>query len=298
MYLIIHSTRSLMHPILYFILSMDHSPCSMNQAIREQKVSQAMRRRLRREGSFLVNDTPASWDSLLHPGDSVKVYLTKTSHIDSTPMDLDIVFEDDHLLVINKPVGMLMHPTSSERYHTLANGVLAYFEEHFMDASFHPIHRLDKDTSGLVIIAKNALVQHAFTKQDTRIQKVYDAITDGIIPIDQLSVHFPIARLEGSIIERCAHLLGQPAHTDITVVQRHPHHTHVRCYLHTGRTHQIRVHLSTLGYPLAGDDLYGGSLTWQTKQCLHASELYFIHPMTQEWMALQAPLPEYFKEIP
>lgn len=287
-----------MPPILYFTLSLDHSPCSMNQAIREQKVSQAMRRRLRREGSFLVNDTPASWDSLLHPGDSVKVYLTKTSHIDPTPMDLDIVFEDDHLLVINKPVGMLMHPTSSERYHTLANGVLAYFEEYSMNASFHPIHRLDKNTSGLVIIAKNALVQHAFTKQHTRIQKVYDAITDGIIPVDQLSIHFPIARLEGSIIERCAHLLGQPAHTDVTVVQRYPHHTHVRCCLHTGRTHQIRVHLSTLGYPLAGDDLYGGSLTWQTKQCLHASELYFIHPMTQKWTALQAPLPEYFKEIP
>lgn len=287
-----------MPPILYFTLSLDHSPCSMNQAIREQKVSQAMRRRLRREGSFLVNDTPASWDSLLHPGDSVKVYLTKTSHIDPTPMDLDIVFEDDHLLVINKPVGMLMHPTSSERYHTLANGVLAYFQQHGIDASFHPIHRLDKDTSGLVIIAKNALVQHTFTKQHTRIQKVYDAITDGIIPVDQLSIHFPIARLEGSIIERCAHLLGQPAHTDVTVVQRYPHHTHVRCCLHTGRTHQIRVHLSTLGYPLAGDDLYGGSLTWQTKQCLHASELYFIHPMTQKWTALQAPLPEYFKEIP
>lgn len=287
-----------MHPILYFTLSMDHSPCSMNQAIREQKVSQAMRRRLRREGSFLVNDTPTSWDSLLHPGDSVKVYLTKTSHIDPTPMDLDIVFEDDHLLVINKSAGMLMHPTSSERYHTLANGVLAYFEEHSISASFHPIHRLDKDTSGLVIIAKNALVQHAFTKQHTRIQKVYDAITDGIIPIDQLSIHFPIARLEGSIIERCAHLLGQPAHTDITVVQRHPHHTHVRCYLHTGRTHQIRVHLSALGYPLAGDDLYGDSLTWQTKQCLHATELHFIHPMTQGWITLQAPLPEYFREIP
>ena len=286
-----------MHPILYFTLSLDHSPCSMNQAIREQKVSQAMRRRLRREGSFLVNDTPASWDSLLHPGDSVKVYLTKTSHIDPTLMDLAIVFEDDHLLVINKPAGMLMHPTSSERFHTLANGVLAYFEEHSMNASFHPIHRLDKDTSGLVIIAKNALVQHAFTKQHIRIQKVYDAITDGIIPVDQLSIHFPIAHLEGSIIERCAHLLGQPAHTDITVVQRHPHHTHVRCYLHTGRTHQIRVHLSALGYPLAGDDLYGGSLTWQTKQCLHASELYFIHPMTQECIALQAPLPEYFREI-
>ncbi len=287
-----------MPPILYFTLSLDHSPCSMNQAIREQKVSQAMRRRLRRDGSFLVNRAPATWDTLLNPGDSVEVHLSKTSHIDSTPMDLDIILEDDYLLVINKPSGLLMHPTSSERYHTLANGVLAYFQQHGIDASFHPIHRLDKDTSGLVIIAKNALVQHTFTKQHTRIQKVYDAITDGIIPVDQLSIHFPIARLEGSIIERCAHLLGQPAHTDVTVVQRYPHHTHVRCYLHTGRTHQIRVHLSTLGYPLAGDDLYGGSLTWQTKQCLHASELYFIHPMTQEWMALQAPLPKYFEEIP
>ena len=142
-----------MQPILYFTLSLDHAPCSMNQAIREQKVSQAMRRRLRREGSFLVNDKTATWDTLLHPGDSVKVHLTKTSHIDPTPMDLDIVFEDDHLLVINKPAGMLMHPTSSERYHTLANGVLAYFENQGMNASFHPIHRLDKDTSGLVIIA-------------------------------------------------------------------------------------------------------------------------------------------------
>lgn len=287
-----------MHPILFFTLSLDHSPCSMNQAIREQKVSQAMRRRLRREGSFLVNERPATWDTLLHPGDSVEVHLSKTSHIDPTPMDLDIVLEDDHLLVINKPAGMLMHPTSSERHHTLANGVLAYFEEQAINASFHPIHRLDKDTSGLVIIAKNALVQHAFTKQYTRIQKVYNAITDGIIPVSHLSIHFPIARLEGSIIERCAHPLGHAAHTDIAVVQRHPHHTHVRCYLHTGRTHQIRVHLSALGYPLAGDDLYGGSLTWRSKQCLHASELYFIHPITQKWTALQAPLPEYFKEIP
>ena len=287
-----------MQPILYFTLSLDHSPCSMNQAIREQKVSQAMCRRLRREGSFLVNQKTATWDTLLHPGDSVEVHLSKTSHIDPTPMNLDIVFEDEYLLVINKPAGMLMHPTSSERYHTLANGVLAYFNEQAVNASFHPIHRLDKDTSGLVIIAKNALVQHAFTKQHTRIQKMYDAITDDIIPVDQISIHFPIARLEGSIIERCAHPLGQPAHTDVTVVRRHPHHTHVRCYLHTGRTHQIRVHLSTLGYPLAGDDLYGGSLAWQTKQCLHASELYFIHPMTQEWIALQAPLPEYFREIP
>ena len=287
-----------MQPILYFTLSLDHSPCSMNQAIREQKVSQAMRRRLRREGSFLVNQKTATWDTLLHPGDSVEVHLSKTSHIDPTPMNLDIVFEDEYLLVINKPAGMLMHPTSSERYHTLANGVLAYFNEQAVNASFHPIHRLDKDTSGLVIIAKNALVQHAFTKQHTRIQKMYNAITDDIIPVDQISIHFPIARLEDSIIERCAHPLGQPAHTDVTVVRRYPHHTHVRCYLHTGRTHQIRVHLSALGYPLAGDDLYGGSLTWQTKQCLHASEVYFIHPMTQEWIALQAPLPEYFREIP
>ena len=103
-----------MQPILYFTLSLDHPPCSMNQAIREQKISQAMRRRLRREGSFLVNKRPATWDTLLHPGDSVEVHLSKTSHIDPTSMNLDIIFEDEHLLVINKPAGMLMHPTSSE----------------------------------------------------------------------------------------------------------------------------------------------------------------------------------------
>ena len=287
-----------MNPLLQFTLPLDHAPCSMNQAIREQKVSQAMRRRLRREGQFSINNSSASWDTLLQPGDSVVVYLHTNSHITPMPMDLSIIFEDEYILVINKPAGILMHPTSSERYHTIANGVLDYFQKTSPESSFHPIHRLDKDTSGLVIIAKTALVQHAFTKQQEPIQKVYDAITDGIIPSDALSIHYPISRKEGSIIERCASCDGQPAHTDITVLERYSHHTQVRCYLHTGRTHQIRVHLSSLGYPLAGDDLYGGSLTWQTQQCLHASTLCFLHPMTKQWMTLEAPLPEYFTQIP
>ena len=287
-----------MNPLLQFTLSLNHSPCSMNQAIREQKVSQAMRRRLRREGRFSINNAPATWDALLQPGDTVLVYLDKDSHIAPTSMNLSIMYEDSHILVLNKPAGLLMHPTSTERLSTLANGVLHYFQHTNPQASFHPIHRLDKNTSGLVIIAKNALVQHTFTKQKSPIQKVYDAITDGIILSDALSIHYPISRREGSIIERCASCDGQPAHTDITVLERYSHHTHVRCYLHTGRTHQIRVHLSTLGYPLAGDDLYGGSLTWQSQQCLHASTLSFLHPMTNQWITLEAPLPEYFNQIP
>ena len=287
-----------MHPLLQFTLSSDHPPCSMNQAIREQKVSQSMRRRLRREGRFLINGSSATWDTLLQPGDTVTVHLAKTSHIAPMPMELDIIFEDDYILVLNKPSGVLMHPTSTERYHTIANGVLDYFQKTNPQASFHPIHRLDKDTSGLVIIAKTALIQHAFTKQKEPIQKVYDAITDDVIPAETLSIHYPIARKDGSIIERCSNLIGQPAHTDVVVLQKYTQHSHIRCYLHTGRTHQIRVHLSSLGYPLAGDDLYGGSLTWKSQQCLHASTLCFLHPMTNQWMTLDAPLPEYFHQIP
>lgn len=287
-----------MEPLLTFTTPVTSHRKSLNQAIREQHVSQAMRRRLRTQGTFTINGQDASWDTPIQPDDTVQVYLQKESQIEAIPMPLSILREDDHLLIINKPAGLLMHPTALERQHTLANGVLHHLQLTSPSSSFHPIHRLDKDTSGLVIIAKNALVQHAFTKQRSPIQKVYDAVIEGIFPTTHASVHYPIARKPDSIIQRQASPSGQEAHTDVQLITTGHHHSHVRCYLHTGRTHQIRVHLSTLGYPLAGDDLYGGSLTWQQKQCLHATELHFIHPITGELLHVKAPLPAYFHQLP
>ena len=271
-----------------------------------------MRRRLKNDGIIPINGQPATWDTLVHGGDHLLMKLAPEQEFSRSPMDLEIVYEDEYILAINKAAGVLMHPTSTVREGTLANGVLYYYDETEQAHDFHPVHRLDKNTSGIVIIAKTSVVQHAFDKQRTKFQKVYDAIIEGSIPSPSATIKYPIGRKPGSIIERCCTLSGKPARTDVTILARHivSHPvqmdtkvstqqvlTHVQCVLHTGRTHQIRVHLSHLGFPLAGDDLYGGHLNHIHRQALHAGYLAFTHPMTQEYIELRAPMPTDMKEL-
>ena len=298
---------------------------SINHVIKQQHISQRMRRRLRNEGIITVNDEPATWNTLVHGGDHLVMKLTPEQEFSLSPMDLDIVYEDEHILVINKAAGVLMHPTSTVRDHTLANGVLYYYQETHQHYDFHPVHRLDKDTSGIVIIAKTSVVQHAFDKKHIHFHKSYDAIVEGKLPAVPLTINWPIGRKPGSIIERYCTTEGKPARTDITVishntrpiVDKNPiidsntiigsnnmangncetHFTHVQCLLHTGRTHQIRVHVSQLGYPLAGDDLYGGHLDYIQRQALHAARVSFHHPMTNEWLELSADMPQDMKDL-
>jgi len=285
---------------------------SMNHIIKQQHISQRMRRRLKNDGIITINGQPATWDTLVHGGDHLLMKLAPEQEFSRTPMNLEIVYEDEHILAVNKASGVLMHPTSTVRDGTLANGVLYYYDETEQAHDFHPVHRLDKDTSGIVIIAKTSVVQHAFDKQRTKFQKVYDAIVEGTMPSQSLTIKWPIGRKAGSIIERCCTSIGKPARTDVTVLARHivsqPVQmdknlntqqilTHVQCVLHTGRTHQIRVHLSHLGFPLAGDDLYGGHLDHIRRQALHAGYLAFTHPMTQEYIELRAPMPTDMKDL-
>ena len=300
--------------IIDLIVDSDVHTQSMNHIIKQQHISQRMRRRLRNEGIITVNDEPATWNTLVHGGDHLVMKLTPEQEFSLSPMDLDIVYEDEHILVINKAAGVLMHPTSTVRDHTLANGVLYYYEETHQHYDFHPVHRLDKDTSGIVIIAKTSVVQHAFDKKHIHFHKSYDAIVEGKLPAVPLTINWPIWRKPGSIIERCCTQEGKPARTDITVLASHTIHrahtsaittnnqdkqsfTHVRCLLHTGRTHQIRVHVSQLGYPLAGDDLYGGHLDYIHRQALHAARVSFHHPMTNEWLELSADMPQDMKDL-
>jgi pseudouridylate synthase len=297
----------------------------MNHIIKQQHISQRMRRRLRNEGIITVNDEPATWNTLVHGGDHLVMKLTPEQEFSLSPIDLDIVYEDEHILVINKAAGVLMHPTSTVRDHTLANGVLYYYQETHQHYDFHPVHRLDKDTSGIVIIAKTSVVQHAFDKKHTHFHKSYDAIVEGKLPAVPLTINWPIGRKPGSIIERYCTTEGKPARTDITVISHNTrpivdkspiidsntiigsnnmadgncetHFTHLQCLLHTGRTHQIRVHVSQLGYPLAGDDLYGGHLDYIQRQALHAARVSFHHPMTNKWLELSADMPQDMKDL-
>lgn len=298
--------------IIDLIVNTDVHTQSMNHIIKQQHISQRLRRRLKNDGIITINGQPATWNTLIHGGDHLLIRLAPEQEFSRTQIDLEIIYEDEYILAINKPAGVLMHPTSTVRDGTLANGVLYYYDDTKQAHDFHPVHRLDKDTSGLVIIAKTSVVQHAFDKQRTKFQKVYDAILEGSMLCSSLTIKWPIGRKLGSIIERCCTLTGKQARTDVTVLTHHSISqpipignnvstqqvlTYVQCVLHTGRTHQIRVHLSHLGFPLAGDDLYGGHLDYIRRQALHAGYLAFTHPMTQEYIELRAPLPKDMKRL-
>jgi len=247
-------------------------------------------------GMVLVNGKEVKQNYKIRPFDNIIVYSDmspESTDVVPEKMDLNIVFEDEDLMVIAKPAGLVVHPTGNHPAGTLANGVVAYWQKRGEKRRFRAVNRLDKDTSGLLIVAKNQWAHEQFSRmqQERRLTRIYQAIAEGIVIPDAGVLDHPIGLAENSFITRQVQEDGQTAVTHFRVLARGDGMSHVELRLETGRTHQIRVHMSHEGHPLAGDDLYGGARTYIGRQALHAAELAFLHPRTGMEMKWSEPLP-------
>lgn len=211
-------------------------------------------------------------------------YDEDNSNIVSKKMDLDIVYEDDGMLIINKPSGIAVHPSMRHFEDSISSGVKFYFENKGINKKIRPVNRLDLNTSGLIIFAKNEYIQENLIRQmqTNSFTKEYLAIVTGVLKKDRGKIEEPIARKEDSIIERCVSENGKKAITEYEVISRIGDNCLVKCRLLTGRTHQIRVHMSYIGHPLLGDSLYGEKNDLINGQALHCDKLTFLHPITHK----------------
>ena len=211
-------------------------------------------------------------------------------------MDLDIVFEDDGILVINKPAGIAVHPSILHYEDSLASGVKYYLENSGIYKKIRPVNRLDLNTSGLIVFAKNEYIQESLIRQmkNNDFTKEYLAIVTGTIENRKGKIDAPISRKENSIIERCVSEKGQRAITEYEVIKNSREMSLVKCKLLTGRTHQIRVHMAYIGHSLLGDTLYGKESPLIKRQALHCYKIAFIHPISHKKIELKIDMPKEF----
>ena len=213
-------------------------------------------------------------------------------------MDLKIIYEDEALLIIDKPVGIPVHPSILHYTNRLSNGVKYYFDSINLKKKIRPVNRLDRNTSGIVIFAKNQYIQECLIHQmqTKEFKKTYLAVVEGHLKKLNGTIDAPITRKENSIIERCVAENGEKSITHYKVLKQNfeKNYDIVECLLETGRTHQIRVHLSYIGHPLIGDTLYGNNSKYISRQALHAYKVEFIHPITNKLTQFTSDLPKDF----
>lgn len=280
---------------------------SINQILQnELNISSRLLYRLIKNNNILLNGNICDTRNTAQNGDLITInfdYSEDNSNIVPNKMQLDINYEDEWFLIVNKPAGVAIHPSILHYTDSLCNGIRFYFDSIGLKKKIRPVNRLDLNTSGLVIFAKCEYIQECLIKQMSQnvFKKEYLAICEGIFDTKNGTIDLPIARKDNSIIERCISENGQPSITHYEILKefnnKFNNYTLVKCILETGRTHQIRVHMSAISHPLLGDTLYGSTSDLIDRQALHCYKLQFIHPITNEFMSFTSEIPSDFKQI-
>lgn len=273
----------------------DDEETSLKSIIRNNlKISNRLLIKLKASNNIFVNGKAVPINYKIHKNDLIEIQIEFVEEDDILPqkMNLDILYEDEYILAINKMPGIVVHPSSYHLSDTIANGVKYYLNN---KRKIRPINRLDRDTSGVVLFAKNEYIQELFTTLD--VSKEYIAIVDGFPNQVEGTINAKIARKEGSIMERCVSEAGQTAITHYKVIKTYDAYSSLSVKLETGRTHQIRVHMAFIGHPIVGDTMYGKETPLIDRQALHSYKTSFVHPITGEEISIVANLPEDMKKL-
>ena len=276
---------------------------------KKEDVSRVTIQRLISENKIIVNGKSTKGSYKVQVNDIITVEEDKPKEISlkAQEIPIEIIYEDNDIIVVNKPKGMVVHPANGNPDGTLVNAIMAICKDSLsgIGGKIRPgiVHRLDKDTSGILIVAKNDKAHINLSEQikNHKVQKTYIALVRGIVKENEATINMPIGRSPKDRKKMAVVKNGREAITHFKVIERFPKHncTLLEIKIETGRTHQIRVHLSQIGYPIVGDTTYSnGKNEWQISgQCLHAKSLKFKHPITNEDMFLEAEIPEYFQKV-
>lgn len=274
---------------------------------KDNEISRVAVQRLIKNDKILVNGKSTKASYKVQENDSIKVEEEKPKEISLKPQDIpvEIIYEDKDIIVVNKPKGMVVHPANGNPDGTLVNSLMSICKDSLsgIGGEIRPgiVHRLDKDTSGVIVVAKNDKAHINLSEQikNHKVEKTYIALVKGVVKANEATIDMPIGRSTKDRKKMAVTKTGKNAITHFKVIKRFHNYTLLEVKIETGRTHQIRVHLSQIGYPIVGDTTYSnGKNEWGIKgQCLHAKSLKFKHPITGKEMFLEAKMPEYFEEV-